>query len=82
MPYRKDKWIKKSSENEENLLYLLSSIEKNYFTDSTGKIREHPEFENKKFERMFNLKKDKTNWFKHFDALVFIPKSEKIKYLK
>lgn len=31
---------------------------------------------------MFNLEQDKTNWFKHFDALVVISKGWKVKYQK
>ncbi|OAZ05002.1 hypothetical protein FLB_08500 [Flavobacterium succinicans] len=34
-------------------------------------------FENKEFEGMFGLNKSKTNWFKHFDALVFVGMGEK-----
>ncbi|MDF0708270.1 erythromycin esterase family protein [Flagellimonas okinawensis] len=82
MPYRKEKWIKKSSEDEENLLHLLPTTEKNYFIDSTALIDNNPEFKEKEFEGMFNLRKDKTNWFRLFDALVFISKGERIKYLK
>ena len=78
----KEKWIKKSSENQENLLYFLPSTENNYLIDSKQLIRDYPEFEEKEYIGMFNLKKDKTNWFKHFDVLVFISKGEKVEYEK
>lgn len=80
MPYRKAKWIEKSSNDKGNLLHFLPSTEKNYFIDSKQIIHENPEYEKKEYEGMFNLKKDKTNWFKHFDALVFISKGEKVTY--
>jgi erythromycin esterase len=83
MPYRKSKWIEKGSENNENLLHLLPSTENNYFIDSIQLIAENPEYVKKEYEgTMFNLNKSKTNWFKHFDALVFISKGEKVKYPK
>ncbi|WP_298550363.1 erythromycin esterase family protein [uncultured Algibacter sp.] len=81
MPYRKDKWIEKSSKDKENLLHFLPSTENNYFIDSKQIINENPDYANKEYVGMFNLKKDKTNWFKHFDALVFISKGEKVKYI-
>jgi erythromycin esterase len=80
MPYRKAKWIEKSSYDKENLLYFLPSTEKNYFVDSKQIIHENPEYAEKKYVGMFNLEENKTNWFKHFDALVFISKGEKVKY--
>jgi len=82
MPYRKDEWIEKSSKDKENLLYYLPSTEKNYFIDSKQIISDNPEYSEKVFEGMFNLEENKTNWFKHFDALVFISKGEKVKYPK
>ncbi|QCE40220.1 erythromycin esterase family protein [Psychroserpens sp. NJDZ02] len=82
MPYRKEKWIEKSSKDSENLLHYLPSTEKNYFIDSKQIINKNPEYSEKIFEGMFNLEENKTNWFKHFDALVFISKGEKVKYPK
>ncbi|WAC03073.1 erythromycin esterase family protein [Lacinutrix neustonica] len=82
MPYRKAKWIEKSSNDKENLLHFLPSTEKNYFIDSKQIIIENSEYEEKEYEGMFNLEENKTNWFKHFDALVFISKGEKVKYPK
>lgn len=77
MPYRKEKFIEKSKKDDENLLYFLPSINQNYFIDSKQLILENKEFENKEFEGMFGLNKSKTNWFKHFDALVFVGMGEK-----
>jgi erythromycin esterase len=82
MPYRKEKWLEKSFNDKDNLLHLLPSIDKNYFIDSKKLILEYPEFEETKFTGMFNLDDTKTNWFKHFDALVFISKGEKVNYQK
>jgi erythromycin esterase len=80
MPYRKAKWIEKISKDKENLLHFLPSTDNNYFIDSKKLISNNQEYANKEFDGMFNLEKNKTNWFKHFDALVFISKGEKVKY--
>ncbi|MFI1743833.1 erythromycin esterase family protein [Thalassobellus sediminis] len=80
MPYRKENWIKKSREDQGNLLHFLPSTENNYFIDSKQLINDSPEFAERDYVGMFNLEKNKTNWFKHFDALVFISKGEKVKY--
>lgn len=80
MPYRKDKWIEKSSKDQDNLLHFLPSTQNNYFINSNNLIKENPKYADKEYEGMFNLQKDKTNWFKLFDALVFISNGEKIKY--
>jgi len=77
MPYRKEKFIEKSNKDDENLLHFLPSTNQNYFIDSKKLIIDNIEFENKEFEGMFGLNKSKTNWFKHFDALVFIGIGEK-----
>lgn len=77
---RKKKWIEKTNNDENNLLHFLSSLEKNYFMDSKQIISDNPEYAEKEYEGMFNLKKSKTNWFKHFDALVFISEGEAVKY--
>lgn len=82
MPYRKSSWIEKGSKDHTNLLYYLPSTNENYFIDSKQLISNNPEFTEKEYEGMFNLEKNKTNWFKHFDALVFISKGEKVEYKK
>ncbi|WP_308993401.1 erythromycin esterase family protein [Mariniflexile litorale] len=82
MPYRRNKWIKKISKDNENLLHFLPSTKNNYFIDSKQLITENPDFADREYEGMFRLKKDKTNWFKHFDALVFISQGEKVKFLE
>ena len=82
MPYRKEKWIEKSSKDDGNLLHFLPTTQKNYFIDSKQLISDNPEYSEKEFDGMFNLEKNKTNWFKHFDALVFISKGEKVIYSK
>ncbi|SFU66744.1 erythromycin esterase [Pustulibacterium marinum] len=82
MPYRKEKWIAKSHEDPENLLHYLPSTKSNYFIDSKHLIEDYPEYATMKFEGMFHLKENKTQWFRHFDALVFISEGEKITYTK
>ncbi|WP_082132692.1 erythromycin esterase family protein [Bizionia psychrotolerans] len=76
----KPKWVEKSSNDKDNLLYFLPTTEKNYFIDSKRIISINPEYTEKEYQGLFNLNKNKTNWFKHFDALVFISKGEKVKY--
>jgi len=80
MPYRKDKWLQKSFGDQRNFLHFLPSIENNYFIDSKSLINSFPEFRNKKYVCFFGVEGNKTNWFEHFDALVFISKGEKVKY--
>lgn len=82
MPYRKDKWLEKAFQDEKNILHFLPTIENNYFLDSKSLIDKHPEFSIKEFEGMFQSSNNHTNWFKHFDALVFIAKGERIQYEK
>lgn len=82
MPFRKEKYIEKSAKDATNLLHFLPSTKQNYFIDSKKLIEEHTDFETKEFEGMFGFKKTKTNWFKHFDALVFIGIGEKSVLLK
>lgn len=84
MPYRKPKLIKKYSNDEENMLHFLPSTEKNYFIDSKQIITENAVYEEKKFGGMFVVrdKEPKTNWFKHYDALVFISAGEDVEYME
>ena len=82
MPYRKEKWIERLSKDKDNLLHFLPSTENNYFIDSKQLISKNPKYSVREYDGMFNLEKNKTNWFKHFDALVFISKGEKVKYPK
>ncbi|MBL7473320.1 erythromycin esterase family protein [Robertkochia sediminum] len=81
MPYRKERWLEKCHNDDENLLHFLPTLEKNFFLDSKNIINTNPEYSAKEYEGMFGLNRAKTNWFKHFDALVFISKGEKVKYL-
>lgn len=81
LPYRKPKLIEKYSKDKENVLHFLPTTEKNYFIDSKNVIIENPEYIEKEYDGMFNLEDDnksKTNWFKHYDALVFISKGENV----
>jgi len=81
--YRKPKQIEKYSKDKNNLLHFLPSTENNYFIDSYKIITENPEYENKEYDGMFDLEDDnkyKSNWFNHYDALVFISKGENVTY--
>lgn len=82
MPYRKERKIEKASKDPENLLHFLPTTNQNYFINSKEVIKENPEYELREYEGMFNLDKSKTNWFKHFDALVFIGIGEKREFIK
>ena len=78
MPYRKPRLIKKYSEDKENLLNFLPSTDKNYFIDAKKIIAEDSQFRTNEYYGMFSSgdKPINTNWFNHFDALVFISKGE------
>lgn len=84
VPYRKPKKIEKYSNDTGNLLSFLPSTEKNYFIDSKQIIRETPDYAEKEYDGMFVVRdiEPKTNWFKHYDALVFISKGEDMKIIK
>ena len=81
MPFRKSRWIEKYSKDEENLLHFLPSTEKNYLIDARQVINENKQYQQNEYEGMFVVdeKKIKTNWFNHYDVLVFISKGEDIK---
>lgn len=81
--YRKPKQIEKYSKDKNNLLHFLPSTENNYFIDSHKIITENPEYATKEYDGMFDLEDDnksKSNWFKHYDALVFISKGKEVTY--
>ncbi|WP_194852587.1 erythromycin esterase family protein [Nonlabens antarcticus] len=82
MPYRKPKWIARSSKDKGNLLQFLPSTEQNYFIDSQQIISNNPDYGEKEYDGMFVVEKDKlkTNWFRHYDALVFISKGEDVTF--
>lgn len=70
----KEKTIIKASKNNNNILYYLPSIHKNYFLDSKGLTTD---FKNKDYKdseifNLYNLYRKKTDLLNHFDALVFI----------
>lgn len=84
MPYISPKRIKKYSNNKDNLWTLLPTTKNNYFIDSREILNESPKYQEKEYEGMFVVddKNYKTNWFKHYDALVFISKGEWVKFIK
>lgn len=84
LKYRKPKMITKYSNDEENLLHFLPDTENNYFLDARKIVKNNPEYLQNQYDGMFNLENinnSKTNWFSHYDALVFISKGEMNKYL-
>ena len=84
MPYRKPKKIEKYSKDKKNLLHLLPTTENNYFIDSKKVIAENAKYQETEYEGMFIVTTHKviTNWFKHYDALVFISKGEDVKIVE
>jgi erythromycin esterase len=83
MFYRKPKQIEKYSKDKENLLHFLPTTEKNYFIDAHQLIIDSPEYAQRQYDGMFDLEDDdksKSNWFWHYDALVFISQGEKVSY--
>lgn len=84
MPYRKAKKIEKYNKDKENLLSFLPTTERNYFIDAKQIISENPEYATKNYEGMFVVRDNepKTNWFKHYDALVFISKGVDVEIAK
>ena len=82
MPWIKERKIDKAQANEDNLLHYLPNTKQNYFIDSNGLIKENPEFSNKEYESFFGLNSDTTNWFKHFDALIFIGKGIRSNFIE
>lgn len=82
MPWIKDRKIEKAQENEDNLLHYLPDTKQNYFIDSNGLVKDHPEFANKEYESFFGLNSDETNWFEQFDALIFIGKGIRSKLIE
>ncbi len=77
MPYRKVKFIEQQKNDPDNLLSLLPSLSDNYFIDAKTIKDGNISFKEKRFEGMFGLGLNKTNYFDHFDALIFIANGEK-----
>ncbi|UPQ79425.1 erythromycin esterase family protein [Flavobacterium azooxidireducens] len=77
MPYRKMSYIEKQHKDKFNMLYFLPNTTENYFIDSKQIIEEDINQLNILYEGMFGMRIKKTNYFKHFDALVFIAEGEK-----
>ncbi|MFC6859519.1 erythromycin esterase family protein [Zunongwangia atlantica 22II14-10F7] len=82
MPWIKERKIDKAQANENNLLHYLPNTKQNYFIDSNGLIKKKPEFSNKEYDSFFGLNSDTTNWFKHFDALIFIGKGIRSNFIE
>lgn len=77
MPYRKMSYIEKQHKDKFNMLHFLPNITENYFIDSKQIIEEDINQLNSLYEGMLGMRIKKTNYFKHFDALVFIAQGEK-----
>ncbi|PRZ23455.1 erythromycin esterase family protein [Flavobacterium granuli] len=80
MPYRKMSFIETQVKQKNNLLNLLPDITGNSIIFSSLISKEYPELKNTKFVGMFGMGNTEFNYFKHFDALVFIGNGEKVSY--
>jgi erythromycin esterase len=80
MPYRKMNFIEKQVQQKNNLLNLLPNIKDNSLIFSSLLLLEYPEIEYKNFVGMFGMGNSEFNYFKHYDALVFIENGEKASY--
>lgn len=77
MSYRKMSFIEKQHNDKFNMLHFLPNTTENYFIDSKQIIEEDINKLNILYSGMFGMRIKKTNYFKHFDALVFIAEGEK-----
>jgi erythromycin esterase len=82
MPYRNDKFIESQKKDPDNLLNLLPSVSDNYFIATSLFSKSNPSLTEKDFDGMFGLTNEKTKYFQHYDALVFIANGEKSKYIE
>ena len=80
MSYRKTSFIETQVKQKNNLLNLLPDIAGNSIIFSSLISIEYPELKNTKFVGMFGMGNTEFNYFKHFDALVFIGNGEKVSY--
>ena len=80
MSYRKTSFIETQVKQKNNLLNLLPDIAGNSIIFSSLISTEYPELKNTKFVGMFGMGNTEFNYFKHFDALVFIGNGEKVSY--
>ena len=80
MSYRKTSFIEKQVNQKNNLLNLLPDITGNSIIFSNLISKEFPELKTTKFIGMFGMGDTEFNYFKHFDALVFIGNGEKVSY--
>ncbi|MDN3593479.1 erythromycin esterase family protein [Zunongwangia endophytica] len=82
MPWIKERKVEKAQKNQDNLLRYLPDTNQNYFIDSNGLIEENIEFSNKEYDAFFGLNSDITNYFKQFDALIYIGKGIRSKLIE
>jgi erythromycin esterase len=80
MSYRKTSFIEKQVNQKNNLLNLLPDVTGNSIIFSNLISEEFPELKITKFIGMFGMGNAEFNYFKHFDALVFIGNGEKVSY--
>jgi erythromycin esterase len=75
---RTKKQMEKSYQDKGNLIHILPSIHENYFIDAKQIRSGYPEISHKVYSDngIFNMNKPKTDWFQHFDALIFIANGE------
>ena len=80
MPYRKPSFILSQAKESNNLLNLLPDVEGNTMILSELIQRENPAVTDKKYVGMFGMGNVSFDYFKHFDALVFIGNGEVAKF--
>ncbi|MCY2685642.1 erythromycin esterase family protein [Salinimicrobium sp. TH3] len=84
MPYRKTKKIERKRKSRKNLLHYLPDIHKDYFMDTKEIRSKYPELAGSPYyAKLWSAGKRhlKTEWLRHFDAIVFIEDGELAEYI-
>lgn len=84
MPYRKTKRIERKRKSRKNLLHYLPDIDQDYFMDAKEIRSKYPELAGSPYyAKLWSARKKhlKTEWLRHFDAIVFIEDGELAEYL-
>lgn len=78
LPPRTSSQIEKNYLDSDNLIHFLPTFDENFFVDAKQIRDKYPEIADQVYDDngIFNLNKSKTNWFQHFDALIFIANGE------
>ncbi len=84
MPYRKTKRIERKRKSRKNLLHYLPDIDQDYFMDTKEIRSKYPELAGSPYYAILwsaRKKHLKTEWLRHFDAIVFIEDGELAEYV-